>query len=685
MAGKAARPSKDISTTTLLISSLPQAYTSMSLSALLSSIGPIRTAFVVTAGSTDNQPAKSKGYGFAKYVLKDDAEKAIADLNGTLIDGKKISVSWAKRRQRGDAVKDKEQNGLSTGDDYVPLASTSKATTTQNVNNAYASRRQAKRTEVDTNGAISGPHTAADNRKDARTVVLEGGLDAAKPEELKALRNRLKKAVFGINTGDGALQPADIAITAGTVPTRFSAAPLSASTTEEGEEQATTAEIQQVTLLGCPNARSAIALADKLHNSVLKGHLVLAKVKFDADLARKRPNTAESRLIIRNLGFDVSALDLASAFAPFGPLLSLQLHKGFAFVHFQRKEDAEKAMAKLNGSRIFAGFLQQRIDEAANHKLTSTLRKEEKGKIVGVKGRQMAVDWALAKKDYEKMENGDAVEESLKETKVKAKKAKEPRSYDSDTSEEEESDMDPIALDDADDGQESDGEDDEDDDGEEEDEDDMTPEPMAIDEDADIDAADLEKPADAASDEEADKAKPSTQDTGTTLFIRNVQFEATESELFELFKAFGPVRYARIVMDPVTKRSRGTGFVNLYREEDALACLQEGDRIAAQTGAIVGGDANDKKRKSKAVIAPKSLLSADPSSASAARLSLHGRVLGVSPAVSKGQADKLREDRDKSGKTKDRRNLYLMHEGSESIVRGLPLFQLTYAIRSHSS
>lgn len=58
-----------------------------------------------------------------------------------------------------------------------------------------------------------------------------------------------------------------------------------------------------------------------------------------------------------------------------------------------------------------------------------------------------------------------------------------------------------------------------------------------------------------------------------------------------------------------------------------------------------------------------SLLQPDPSSGLAARLSLHGRVLGVSRAVSKETADKLREDRDKEGKGKDKRNLYLMREG----------------------
>lgn len=61
-----------------------------------------------------------------------------------------------------------------------------------------------------------------------------------------------------------------------------------------------------------------------------------------------------------------------------------------------------------------------------------------------------------------------------------------------------------------------------------------------------------------------------------------------------------------------------------------------------------------------------SLLMADPTSSTAGRLSLHGRVLAAVSAVSKTDADNLREDRDKKGAAKtDRRNLYLMREGGE--------------------
>ena len=59
-----------------------------------------------------------------------------------------------------------------------------------------------------------------------------------------------------------------------------------------------------------------------------------------------------------------------------------------------------------------------------------------------------------------------------------------------------------------------------------------------------------------------------------------------------------------------------------------------------------------------------SLLMADPATSGAAGLTLNGRVLAAVSAVSKDDADKLREDRDKKGAAKtDRRNLYLMREG----------------------
>lgn len=563
------------------------------------------------------QIPKSKGYGFAKFVLKDDAERAIQELNGTLIDGKKIAVQWAKRRHRGDGKEGAAVDAVETNEDFVPLNG-HPAAGADNVKNAYAARREQKRARTD------GPAVPVDNYKDARAVVLEGGLDVSDSATKKALQKKLKKLVFGINTGSGALQVHDISISA-------SSATLTTSNNEEGQAETVTVPL---VILECPTPKTANELAEKLHNTVIKGQLVLAKVKFESDLVeRKGPSAGGGRLIVRNLGFDVSHADLSTAFCRFGPLQSVHLRKGYAFIWFVRQPDAEAALKEMNEKRIYHGMHADRIEEAAKHELTSVKRKKEKGRIVGLRGRVVAVDWALSKQEYQKLEedadNADGAEMDKEDAE--------------DEDEDEDSDMDPVPYKSDDDEEGSEDED----------------------EDADLSPVedDLEAPADAEDDDEdAHPAAAPKPEQGTTLFIRNIQFEATEDELFTLFKAFGPVRYARIVMDPVTKRSRGTGFVNFYKEESAVQCLEEAEKLALTTssGPEAGG-----KGKGKAKEIPKSLLTADPSSALAARLTLHGRVLGVSSAVSKGQADNLREERDRKGGNKDRRNLYLMHEGSK--------------------
>lgn len=45
------------------------------------------------------------------------------------------------------------------------------------------------------------------------------------------------------------------------------------------------------------------------------------------------------------------------------------------------------------------------------------------------------------------------------------------------------------------------------------------------------------------------------------------------------FRAFGPLRYARVTMDHDSGRSRGTGFVSFWNLADAEACIEEADRM----------------------------------------------------------------------------------------------------------
>lgn len=87
---------EDVSATTVHATGLPESCTTEQLSTMFSDVGPIKSAFVVA----DRITGLSKGYGFVKFVLQADAEEAISTLNATQLDGKKIKVAWANRRQR---------------------------------------------------------------------------------------------------------------------------------------------------------------------------------------------------------------------------------------------------------------------------------------------------------------------------------------------------------------------------------------------------------------------------------------------------------------------------------------------------------------------------------------------------------------------------------------------------------
>lgn len=49
------------------------------------------------------------------------------------------------------------------------------------------------------------------------------------------------------------------------------------------------------------------------------------------------------------------------------------------------------------------------------------------------------------------------------------------------------------------------------------------------------------------------------------------------------FRTFGPLRYARITIDPVTERSRGTGFVCFWNKTDADKAVEQSETLRTET------------------------------------------------------------------------------------------------------
>lgn len=276
-------------------------------------------------------------------------------------------------------------------------------------------------------------------------------------------------------------------------------------------------------------------------------------------------------------------------------------------------------LPKKNGKLAGFGFVTLRGRKNAEKALQTINGKE-------IDGRQIAVDWAVEKDVWQTTKKDDEDEDEEKE---------------------EDKESDDVKMEDAGGPLEepSDDETSSDEDDEEED-------------DEDIDDEEL--------DDEEDENKEDDRDS-STIFLRNLPFTATDDSLYEHFSQFGPLRYARVVLDHETERPRGTGFVCFWKVDDANTCVREAPRGTEMMA--------PNKDKPKSNTAMKHSVLQDENSDPSGRYTLEGRVLQVARAVSKGQAAKLEEEgvSRRMVRDTDKRRLYLLNEGT--IPSNSPLYK----------
>lgn len=548
---------------TLFVTRIPYHVTNTDLETFFSDIGPLRRAFVVT----DKDTHKSKGVGYVTYTDAADAEKALEKLQGASLDGSKrhIQLQWADRKADF-------KSGKSTELKSTPTQATSR-------------------------------HVVLPDRDPdaARTIVISGLAGCTPAADVKTIYKRVRKI--------GDVEQVKFA-------------------EHEGSEANDVAFVRFRT----PN--HAMKAINKLHAHQFKGSLLSVELKKRTDGAlrremhmrddtRKKQHSIQeqieqfsgktlpvhqnhldhaSRLIVRNLPFDMSMEDLRAVFLPYGALYNVSLPtdessgkgRGFAFIWYVSKSDAAKAMEAINGVSLRHGAAEQARLKKAQGKNGREAAKKALADVhkTAQPARPVAVDWSLSQKDW----MAQAEEESDEETSPKRKSM--------DMSDEE--------------------------DGNEESEDDDT--------------------------EAKERPTLAPPEAGTTLFIRNLPYQATEQELKDLFRSFGPLRYARITIDPVTNRSRGTGFICFWKRESADALLRDAEIVHQETSAP---DAHIKSNPFKVP----SVITADPSAPLVARFSLHGRVLHVVRAVTRETASSLETTARKEREKGDKRNTYLLREG----------------------
>ncbi len=81
----------------------------------------------------------------------------------------------------------------------------------------------------------------------------------------------------------------------------------------------------------------------------------------------------------------------------------------------------------------------------------------------------------------------------------------------------------------------------------------------------------------------------------TNLYIGNISFETTNSDLEGLFGQVGTVSSVNIIMDRDTGRSRGFGFVEMGADSEAQAAIEQFDGYELQGRALKVNEAKPRE------------------------------------------------------------------------------------------
>ncbi|KAL6502562.1 hypothetical protein OROHE_024567 [Orobanche hederae] len=586
------------SSSTVFVANLPFSFTNTQMEEAFSEIGPIRRCFMVAKkGSVEH-----RGFGYVQFASVEDANRAIELKNGSSIGGRKVVVKHAMHRATLEQRRAKVNKVQSEETAQTENEKAVKTAVVDKIGKAAKSQTKGELKEKSKGAAVSHGHgdggNSSDKQRVAKAVVIGGLLTVDMAEEVHRLAKKF-----------------------GTVCSVTYPLPEEELKHHGLAQDGCTMNASCVLYTSVKSARECVAA---LHQKEIQGASVWAR-----QLGGEGSKTQKWKLIVRNLPFKAKVAEIKVMFASVGFVWDVVipqnpetgLSKGFAFVKFTSKQEAENVIRNFNGKNF--------------------------GK------RPIAVDWAVPKKiytvgsssaatigdEYTRNTLGDEHEQddgsgSESEDKDESDKKSQEGSSSSDDAENESD-----SSDDNDSRSEIDFEE----------EAEMTrnvlqnfissssknvSEGSGNSEPSESNIDDKSVPVEnKSSDAKLPESTQGEDELQKTIFLSNLPFEITTEEVKQRFSSFGEVQYFVPVLHQVTKRPRGTGFLKFTTIDAVNAALS-----AANT---VGG----------------------------LGILIKGRPVKVLKALDKKTAHNKAEEKAKK-EDHDHRNLYLAKEGL--IMEGMP-------------
>jgi RNA recognition motif-containing protein len=89
----------------------------------------------------------------------------------------------------------------------------------------------------------------------------------------------------------------------------------------------------------------------------------------------------------------------------------------------------------------------------------------------------------------------------------------------------------------------------------------------------------------------------------TKIFVGNLAYAVTETQLQQLFERQGTVKSAKVVCDKITGRSRGYGFVEMSSEDEARRAIETLNGTQFEGRTLIVNSAHPQERREPGSVA----------------------------------------------------------------------------------